>query len=472
MYDILKRLKEINAYKNYSHDDRGFGDLFADIYKNQCRYNITTKDWYTYDGKKWEEDKGNTNVSRYAKQLYDKLLIYSLTLENKHNINEYSKYILKLGSLRNRKNMIEDAKDKYPISNEELDKDTYLFNCQNGTFNLRTFKLQNHNPSDLISKISNVVYNPNSESKVFYNFLIEIFENDIEKIEYLQKILGYTLTGNSNQEEFYIFYGPSTRNGKSTCIEAIINMLGGTNGYAITISPDSLATKQFLDGRQASGDIARLKGYRFVNASEPQQNMSINASLLKTLTGRDTITAREIYHESFEFKPSFKLYINTNYLPVIYDNTLFTSNRIRVIKFNKHFTDAEQNKNLKEELCSQEVVNEIFNWCIEGLKKFNTIGAIPPKSVINDTKEYQLSNDKLEIFISECLEKSEKNSKASEIYEIYKNWLSKNGYPIETKQQFFSHLRTKNIFSAQGTVNGKTIRNIVIGYSNKKNIKK
>lgn len=91
-------------------------------------------------------------------------------------MEDYSKFIRRLGQLRNRKIMVEDAKDKYPISNEQLDTDIYLFNCQNGTFNLSNFKLQPHNPDDLISKISNVIYNPHSKSNVFSKFISEVLE--------------------------------------------------------------------------------------------------------------------------------------------------------------------------------------------------------------------------------------------------------------------------------------------------------
>ena len=471
MIDIKNKLTELNPYKNYSHDDKGLGELFADVYKNQCRYNTTTKSWYIYNGKCWIEDTGNVKVSRYAKKLYDELYEYASKIENKQTMEDYSKFIRRLGQLRNRKIMVEDAKDKYPISNEQLDTDIYLFNCQNGTFNLSNFKLQPHNPDDLISKISNVIYNPHSMSNVFSKFISEVLENDTEKIEYLQKILGYALTGDTSQEEFYIFYGPSTRNGKSTLIEAIINMFGSTKGYAVTINPESLASRQYLDGRQASGDIARLRGYRFANANEAPKNMSFNVNLLKILTGRDTITAREIYQTSFAFNPICKIFFNTNYLPLIADDTLFTSNRVKVITFNKHFKEEEQNKKLKDELKSPDVVSEIFNWCIEGLKNFYMKKAIPPSSVIKDTLEYKSSNDILETFINECLIKVKNNSKAGYIYEYYKNWLVNNGYPIETKQQFFSELKRKNLFEIYGTVDGKTIRNVIIGYELKSKIK-
>ena len=120
---------------------------------------------------------------------------------------------------------------------------------------------------------------------------------------------------------------------------------------------------------------------------------------------------------------------------------------------------------------SPDVVSEIFNWCIEGLKNFYMKKAIPPSSVIKDTLEYKSSNDILETFINECLIKVKNNSKAGYIYEYYKNWLVNNGYPIETKQQFFSELKRKNLFEIYGTVDGKTIRNVIIGYELKSKIK-
>lgn len=471
MDNILEKLKELNVCVNYSHNDKGLGELFADIYKDKCRYNITTKSWYIYDGKSWTEDVGNVKITRYAKKLYDTLNQYFLTLGNNLAIKEYSSFIGKLGSLRNRKIMIEDAKDKYPISSEQLDTDAYLFNCLNGTYNLKTFTLQQHNPKDLISKISNVRYDKNARTVKFKKFIEEIMEEDTEKINYLQKILGYSLTGDTSEEQFYVLYGPSTRNGKTTLIEAYSNMLGGTNGYAISINPESFASKQYINSSQASGDIAKLKGYRFVNANEAPQNMVFNVNLLKKLTGRDTITARQIYQEEFDFKPNLKLFFNTNYLPIIGDNTIFTSKRVNVITFNRHFNEEEQNKNLKNELKEPKILSGMFNWCIKGLKKFNKEGAIPPEDVVNATRDYEMLNDKMANFIKERLLHTGKNEKVKDVYKVYRDWCENNGYSIDNKSIFMTKLKAKNIFSSHGTVNGKTYNNIVVGYEiNKKEI--
>ncbi len=469
MRNLLDELKKINPYNTYSHDDKGLGELFANIYKDTCRYNTTTKSWFIYDGTRWLEDKGNMKVSRYAKKLSKCLSQYANNIEYSQGKGPYVFFVKKLGSLNKRKTMIEDARDKYAISNEILDTDNYLFNCKNGTYNLRTFTLQAHNPNDFISKISNVVYNENTTSTKFHKFIEEIMEGNTSKIEYLQKILGYSLTGDTSQEQFYIFYGPSTRNGKTTLVETISYTLGNTDGYSISINPESLANKHCFNGNLASGDIAKLKGYRFVNANEAPQNMTFNANLLKRLTGQDMITARQLYQEEFDFKPTLKLFFNTNHLPMISDTTLFTSNRIHIITFNKHFTEQEQNRYLKAELKEKDTISEIFNWCIDGLKKFYLEGIIAPHEVVQDTKAYQEVNDKIAIFISECLKRSEKNETGQAVYEVYKKWSEENGYGIENKSSFFLQLRSKNILADHGTVDGKTYRNVVLNYKIHKN---
>lgn len=458
----ISKLSELQPQKqeNYSRDDKGLGELFADFYKDKCRYNVTAKDWYIYNSKIWEEDTGSMQVSRLAKELADNLLIYSTTIEDV----SYKDFVYRLGRLHNRKTMIDDSRDKYCISKDDFDKNNYIFNCQNGVLDLKTFTFKPHNYNDLLSKISNVYYDPTKNSDLFESFINEIMQHDSEKIKYLQKILGYALTGCTKLETMFILYGATTRNGKSTLVETIAYMLGNTKGYALTMKPETLAQKQNNDSRQASGDIARLNGCRFLNASEPPKRMIFDVGLVKTLLGRDSITARHIHEREFEFIPVFKLFMNTNYLPLITDETLFTSNRINVITFDRHFSPKEQNHSLKDLLREKDNISGIFNWCIDGLKLFYKEGAIPPEVIVNATEEYRQSIDKIGNFILECLDKTENNSTAKEIYEIYCKWCEENGYGTENKGNFFAELKTKNLFKDFGRVRNYTVRNIVIGY--------
>ena len=462
--ELLNAIRSIKPEVNYKMDDKGNGDLFAEIYKDKARYNVTAREWYIYDGIRWIEDTGGMNVSRYAKTLADTLLIYASTISDDKRGQNYVEYIAKLGRLRNRKTMIEDAKDKYYICNDDLDKDIYLLNCQNCVIDLRNFRKLEHDANLLLSKVSNIYYNPDAKSEDFNKFMNEIMQNNQEKIEYIQKILGYSLTGDTREETCYILYGNTTRNGKSTLVETVSYMLGNTTGYAMNMKPETLAQKQNNDSRQANGDVARLKGARFLNASEPPKKMIFDVGLLKNLLGRDSITARHLHEREFQFIPCFKLFINTNFLPLITDDTLFSSGRINVITFDKHFEDCEQDKTLKDRLKTRDSISGIFNWCLMGLKKYYSEGAIPPKCVQDATGEYRKNSDKIGNFIAERLEKSEFNCKAKDVYVAYQEWCKDNGYGAENKGNFFAELRSKDLLVKTGTVNGVTDRNIVKGY--------
>lgn len=413
--------------EGYTLDDKGLGELFADFNKDYARYNVTAKEWFIYTGKVWVEDTGGMAVSRRAKNLADRLINYSTTIEDDRRKSEYISFFCKLGQLRYRDIMIRDSKDKYCISSEDLDSNLDLFNCQNGTLNLKTLEFCDHRASDMLSKISNVVFNLAADTQQWEKFIDEIMQGNNDKIEYLQKILGYALTADTSLEACFILYGATTRNGKSTLIETIAYMLGNTQGYAMNMNPQTLAQKQNKDSRQASGDVARLNGCRFLNASEPPKRMLFDTALLKQFLGRDSITARHLNEREIEFIPNFKIFINTNHLPLIQDDTLFSSGRIVVISFDKHFEEAEQDRTLKERLKQPDIIAGVFNWCISGLCKFNYEGAEAPQAIKESTKEYRTNSDKIGNFITECLEKTGNNSKAIDVYMAFKRYCEKNG---------------------------------------------
>lgn len=457
---LIEILTELNAVQNYETNDKGFGSLFAEVFKDKHRYNPSIKDFMLYDGKKWVEDTEGLSARTDAKLLSDALLQYGSSLGD----TDYLKAVTALCNIRNRNNMLQDSKDVYYFSNEELDTNDYILNLQNGTLDLSENepKFKEHNPDMLLSKICNVAYDPNATCEEWNKFLREIMQEDNDKIRYLQKIAGLSLTGNTQEETCFILYGSTTRNGKSTFCETLIYLFGD---YALTMKPESLAVKQNLDSRAASGDIARLAGCRFVNASEPPKRMLFDTALLKSLLGRDSITARHLHQREFSFIPKFKLVINTNYLPTITDDTVFSSGRINVISFDRHFEQYEQDKHLKDKLRSKRELSGILNWCIKGLQLYRKEGLEPPNAVQNSTEIYRNDSDKLGNFINECLTKTGKNSKAKDIYEIYVKWCDDNGYGCENKGNFFAELKTKGLFMNSGTVEGKTVRNIVRGYT-------
>ncbi|MBQ6173469.1 MAG: DNA primase [Clostridia bacterium] len=462
--DVLARVKEldpINSAALNSMDDIASAQLFQKVFGKIVRYNATSKSWYVYDGIRWKPDPGDLTVERYAKLLSRSLWIYSADVKSK----EFQKYVCELQQRRKRRTMIDDARDLLPVLQTDFDADPYLFNCLNCVLNLKDHKVGDHDPDLLLSKVANVKYKADASSEVFESFMNQIMKGDREKIEYLQTLFGYAMTGTNEREECFMLYGSTTRNGKGTLTNTM-NFLFGD--YGANIQPETLAMQKNRDGRTASGDIARLNGVRFLQMSEPPKRMKIDVALLKTLIGRDVITARHLYEREFEFLPCFKLFINTNFLPVVLDDTLFSSGRVKVITFDRHFGEAEQDHTLKDRLQSPEALSGILNWTLAGLKRYHADGNTirTPKSVVDATDDYRLKSDKVRNFIDEAMTENPFNTLlAKDVYRAFTRWCQANGYGVENKTNFFDELRAKGLLSDTGTINGKTYHNVVKGYA-------
>ena len=159
---------------------------------------------------------------------------------------------------------------------------------------------------------------------------------------------GYALSGDTRFECLFILFGATTRNGKGTLMESVLSVMGD---YGSTVRPETISMKQNVSSQNPTEDIARLAGIRFANISEPSKGLLLNAAQVKSMTGNDTLNARFLHENSFDFRPQFKIFMNTNYLPVITDITLFSSGRIMIIPFERHFEENEQDKTLSR--CSK-----------------------------------------------------------------------------------------------------------------------
>ena len=461
--EMLNRIERLDPYNDEIYrkkNDLTLARLFSDTLEDRIRYNATAKEWFYYNGKVWKRDTETMIVESYTKTFFQALQVYSAK-----NIDDsdYIKFIAKYGNRPNRRRIIEDARDFNFVEAGDFDQDPMLFNCQNCVIDLNSGEQIDHDPDYLLSKISNVVYIPGAASVDFDKFIHEIMQNDKGKIDYLQKIFGYCLTGENTQEECYLCYGPSTRNGKSTLLDVMGYLFGD---YAMNIQPETLAMKD-KNSRTASGDIARLDGCRLLHMSEPPKRMKLDAALLKTLLGRDPITARHIYEREFEFVPVFKLMINTNHLPLIMDDTLFTSGRLKVITFDRHFEPEEQDPRLKSRLKSKDNISGIFNWVLDGLSQYKEEGEIlaEPESVSAATEDYRYKSDKIQNFIDDCfISMPGMNTSIKKAYDIFSQWCDLNGFGTENKGNFIDEIKTKNLYAATGTIDGKTVRNVIKNY--------
>lgn len=416
----------------YAWTDLGSGNLFADWYKAVARYVPERKLWYVYTGKLWEPDTGNVRVMEYCKRLADGLLDYSLSLPEGNKRDEYHKFAYKWQSRRYRETVLKDAQSVYPVLLSDFDSDPYLFNCQNGTLDLHTRAFHTHTPADMLSTISGVEYEPEARSELWERTVADVMQGDRDLTAYLQKALGYALTGDTSEECLFLLYGPTTRNGKSTVIETFMALMGG---YGKAAGADTFSLRQRWDSSAPSEDLAKLAGARAVNVSEPDKGMVLNAARVKTLTGNDTITARYLHENSFEYKPQFKLFINTNYLPRANDVTIFNSGRVKVLPFNRRFKPEEQDKTLKKRLLKE--LSGVLNWCLEGLWLMQETGFEPPEAVLDATAEYRHDSDKLTRFVEDCLEADPQGeATTTAVYSAYQDWCRDNGQQYESMTNF------------------------------------
>ena len=436
---------DVLTFCMYPRTGIGTSKLFADTYKDVLKFVRELGLYFYYNGKVWVKDLNFVYASRLAKKFAQSTINAANKIEDEDTRNAAIKYYAKYGDYAQREKLIRDARTVYIIDYSDFDKDPYLYNCKNGTFNLRTGELQPHNANDLLTQISNVEYRKDAKSGLWERFIADTLENDQQSINLLQMIAGYCLSGSVSHECFFMLYGDKTRNGKGTFNGTMFRMHGD---YAKVLQPEALSVKSFYSNTDAPNEaIAALAGARYVCVSEPGEGLVLNSDLIKTLTGGDPVRARFLHQHAFEFFPQFKIVINTNFLPTILDSTIFDSDRLNLLHFSRHFTQEERDTKLKEKLSKPESLSAVFNWCYEGYKKLEAIGKfdMPDKSQ-KLFHQYQKDSDTVQLFIDECLTPFEgARISFQKVYNRYKDWSKDNGFGQCSKKTLEKRLRNKNI---------------------------
>ncbi len=434
-------------------DDIGTAELFADLVKDFVCYVPEEKAFYLYNGIVWEQDVVKENI-KAGKLLMDFVAAAQRLIppppagrpqewpeevaEQEKIDKAYRTQYHSLGNANGRDRVLKDVKKLLYKPRSRFDRQPDLLNCMNGTYNLSTGELQPHNAEDLLTKCSRASYDPEAVSERFTRFIDEICEGDREQTDALQRALGYSLIGATPEECFFIAYGKSTRNGKGTLFDLVLDTLGD---YGAQMDFDVIARSGTKDASRATPELARLIGTRYVLVNEPQKGTCFNEGLIKQLTGSDNITARPLYGATIEFKPLFTIYITTNNLPAISDDTLFTSDRIRILPFNRHFTEAERDTRLKTTLREGNGKDAVLNWLIEGYRKYKESGLTDTAAGKDIVIQYSEDNDYIAQFIGECLAVHDQNDKRADkermtnILARYRYWCdSSNIKPLGRKQ--------------------------------------
>lgn len=424
----------IKAPKKYPANDIGISKLFIDCFKDELLFCNDTGCWYIWNSKYWQKDTKdgglrNEKIKQFARYCNDKIweIQDETTLKNMQKI--YSKLYIK----NYRDTILKDAMSISPVSSDKFNSNIYLFNCQNGTYDFKANTFKEFDKKDYITNISNVVYDKKATCPRFDIFLDEVMENKQEKIDYLMKMASYGFTGDVRYDCFFVLYGAKTRNGKSTFVNQVFYMLGN---YANSMKPATVTRKQMNSGGSAATpDLADVKDSRFVTVSEIENGMMLDVSLVKSLTGKNPVKARFLYENETLFYPKFKLYVDTNFLMRMTDDTIFQSDRLHLIEFTRHFKLEERDLDLSDKLKSE--TSGIFNLIVKYYEKLNSEGFVMPEDSLKTIKRYQLnSNNILNYITTQLFEDKQCYIKTSELYENYKKWCEDEELKNLSKKNF------------------------------------
>lgn len=321
-----------------------------------------------------------------------------------------------------------ESDERVAILASDLDVDPYLFNVKNGTLDLRTGSLREHDRADWITKLSPVEFDPEAESPAWLAFLQRVMDGSNEKIAYLQRWFGYCMTGDTSEEVLAFFQG-SGRNGKTKCIQAIEHVFGD---YAHSTQAETIMRR---DHRENSSDIAALLGARLVSTSEIEDGARMAESLVKQLTGSDRVTARRLYADYFTFTPTFKLLLAGNHKPIVRgtDNAIWE--RIHLVPFTVTIPPDERDPNIGAKLRAE--APGILNWLLEGCLAWQAGRLQPPNEVRLAVNTYRQEMDILGGFIEEyCYELDVAWEASRELYKAYQEWCGTSGERPVSKTRF------------------------------------
>lgn len=438
LYVVDENTEEVEN-KYYSYDDTGNAARFTDNYKNIVRYNYARKNWYYYDGKLWQFDNEG-KIKKMVDELLVKMKKEPVLVSDEVPEEEAKKLLTKhikysRGS-NGKTNMLKESQHLLPVNPETFDKDKFLLNVQNGFIDLKSGTLRSHDREKYFTRISNVEFTDKADHPIWTDFLNQIFSNDEELIGYIQRAVGYSLSGSTEEQMMFILYG-NGRNGKSVFLDIITEILGT---YSANIQPQSIMIKQ--QSNNASPDIAKLDGARMVTTTEPNDGMRFDEGLVKQLTGGDKVTARFLHENEFEYEPQFKLWMATNHKPIIRGTDDGIWRRMAIIPFTVQIPEHKVDRNLKYKLRRE--MNAILNWAVEGFLEWQRIGLKEPSTIKEQRKTYRTEMNPIELFIDECcVIDSEEREKTADVYRVYSSWAKENNYYLLDNTRFSKEMQNK-----------------------------
>lgn len=416
--------------------ETGDAEILAMLYKDRIIYDHTEKEWYLWDKHTWKADRTERTPNLVAYQVASQYLHTAGELQKMGEASDATSMASRAGSLRQRNrisNVLSRARSQpsLAITGDEWDADPWRMGVANGVLDLRTGQFTAGKPSDYIRKSAPTEWRGiNTPAPRWALFLEEIFTRDQQLIRFIQRLLGYGITGLSVEHILPVFWGDG-RNGKGTLLETIGAVLG--SDLASPTDANTLMAAQSGGGGGPQPFLYALRGTRLVWGSETNEGQRMNTSLVKKLTGGDTITTRTLHSKPVTFSPSYLIILLTNNKPHVAAEDSAIWDRLRLVPFTQRFVDAptRENEHQKDKYLIETLKQEasgILAWLMRGCLDWQTHGFNEPSVVLDATTEYRREEDILGQFLTErtCIREGAK-TRAMKLYKAYTNWCEENG---------------------------------------------
>jgi putative DNA primase/helicase len=433
--------------------DIGNGWRFSRQHGATFRYCREMNQYLAYDSKRWQPDQSAAEAA--AKDTVRDMAAAASGDPGRPENKALLQHAMRSATRSRIEAMLFTARSEpgMEIKAKDLDGDGRLFNCNNGTVDLRTGELRPHDPDDHISKITDVDYDPGATAPTWDKFLARILP-DKDLRAFMQRLVGYALLGECREEILPFLYG-SGANGKSTCLNAVQDVFGE---YSMQAPPELLTLKH---GPSHPTELAALMGARCVLSVEVEEGRRLAESLVKQLTGRDSISARFMRQDFFTFDPTHTVFMAANHKPIVKGTDGAIWRRIKLIPFEVVIPEAERDPGLQEKLRGE--LPGILAWAVRGCLEYQRSGLGEPSAVRDATEDYRADMDILAAFIDEdCVTAPGVWIRFADLYQGYVNWCQRSGVTAESKREFGNRLSERGYAPDKGSKNVSIRRDIAL----------
>ena len=426
--------------------DTGNAERLIAHFGAAVRYCHTWGAWIVWDGKRWRRD-GTAELMRLAKQtarrMTEEFRAHANAVEGTSApIDDYyvalEKHARKSESAEKRRAM---AANEAVVSTEaeHLDASPWLLNVENGTVDLRTGTLSEHDQAALLTRLVSIRYDPGARCSGWLQFLTEIFLGNEELISFMQRAVGYSLTGITREQKFFLCHG-NGENGKSIYLKVLAKLLGE---YALAADFDTFASADAAPGAPRP-DLVRLRGARVVTAAEPDQRVHLSESRLKLITGEDIVVARNLHEHEQEFRPILKLWLMANHRPTVTESNHGFWRRVQLIPFDYRVPADQKDPQLGEKL--QGELQGILVWAVQGCLEWQRVGLGVAKAVTDATDAYRSEMDVVGRFIDDaCVMAPETETSKAVFYAAYQKWCAEADEKPFSSKSFTLKLRERGL---------------------------